>query len=85
MRLLADKAIAGFTVNTGNVKASLDRNPILVTALNSVIGYELGSRIAKQAYAENRPIIDVAEKMTDLSREELEALLDPARLAHPHD
>ncbi len=84
-RLLADKAIAGFIVNTETVKASLDRNPILVTALNSVIGYELGSKIAKQAYSANRPIIDVAEEMTDLSRDELEKLLDPTRLAHPHD
>jgi fumarate hydratase class II len=83
-RLMADKAIAGFSVNTELVKASLDRNPILVTALNSAIGYEQGARIAKQAYAENRPIIDVAERMTDLSRKELEKLLDPARLAHPH-
>lgn len=83
-RLLADKAIAGFTVNTEIVKASLARNPILVTALNNLIGYELGAKIAKQAFAENRPIIDVAESMTDLSREELEKLLDPARLAHPH-
>jgi len=84
-RLLADKAIAGFTVNTEIVKASLDRNPILVTALNNVIGYELGAKIAKQAYADNQAIIDVAEKMTDLSRDELEKLLDPTRLAHPHD
>jgi fumarate hydratase class II len=83
-RVLADKAIAGFTVNTKMVKASLDRNPILVTALNDVIGYELGAKIAKHAYAENKPIIDIAEQMTELSRNELEQLLDPARLAHPH-
>jgi fumarate hydratase class II len=84
-RLLADKAIADFTVNTEMIKASLDRNPILVTALNDVIGYELGAKIAKQAYAENKPIIDIAEQMTELSRDELETLLDPARLAYPHD
>jgi len=84
-RLLADKAIAGFVVNTEKVKASLDRNPILVTALNNVIGYELGAKIAKQAYAENQPILEVAEQMTDLSRDELEKLLDPSRLAYPHE
>jgi fumarate hydratase class II len=84
-RLLADKAIAGFIVNTEKVKASLDRNPILVTALNNVIGYELGAKIAKQAYADNQPILEVAEQMTDLSRDELEKLLDPSRLAYPHE
>ena len=79
-RLLADKAIAGFTVNEDNIKAALQKNPILVTALNSVIGYELGAKIAKTAYAEGRAVIDVAEDMTDLSRDELEKLLDPTKL-----
>ena len=79
-RLLADKAIAGFSVNEDNIKAALQKNPILVTALNSVIGYELGAKIAKTAYAEGRAVINVAEDMTDLSRDELEKLLDPAKL-----
>lgn len=38
-RMLADKAIAGFSVNHDNIEAALGRNPILVTALNPVIGY----------------------------------------------
>ena len=76
-RMLADKAIAGFSVNEDNIKLTLDRNPILVTALNSVIGYDLGAKIAKAAYADGRAVIDVAEEMTDLSREELTRLLDP--------
>ena len=84
-RLLADKAMAGFEINHEGIQGPLDRNPILVTALNNVIGYELGARIAKQAYKENRAVIDVAEEMTDLSREQLKALLDPVKLAYPHD
>ena len=77
---LADDAIAGFTVNEDNIRAALDRNPILVTALNPVIGYEKGAAIAKKAYAEKRPVKEVAKEMTDLSDEELERLLDPAAL-----
>jgi fumarate hydratase class II len=80
-RLLADKAVATFTVREENIKAALDRNPILVTALNRVIGYEKGAATAKQAYAEGRPIIDVAMETTGKSREELEQLLDPLKLA----
>jgi fumarate hydratase class II len=80
MRLLADKAIAEFSVNQDNIDAALAKNPILVTALNTVIGYELGAKIAKTAYAEGRAVIDVAEDMTDLSRKELEKLLDPKKL-----
>jgi len=60
---------------------ALDRNPILVTALNPVIGYEKGAAIAKKAYAEGKPIREVRRKMTDLPREELARLLDPADLA----
>ncbi len=79
-RLLADRAIATFTVKQERLDEALARNPILVTALNSVIGYEKGAAAAKQAYAEGRPIIDVALEVTDLSREELERLLDPLKL-----
>jgi fumarate hydratase class II len=79
-RMLADKAIEGFTVNQQNIEGALGKNPILVTALNPVIGYELGAKIAKTAYAEGRAVIDVAQQMTDLSREELERLLSPAEL-----
>jgi fumarate hydratase class II len=79
-RALADTSIAGFTVKTARLKDALTRNPILVTALNPVIGYEKGAAIAKKAYAEGRPIIDVAADETELSRDELEKLLDPAEL-----
>jgi fumarate hydratase class II len=80
-RLLADTAIAGFTVNQARLAEALDRNPILVTALNPVIGYEKGAAIAKKAYAQGKPVLEVAAAMTDLPREELVALLDPAELA----
>ncbi len=79
-QLMADNAIEGFTVNHNNLKEALARNPILVTALNSVIGYDLGAATAKQAYKEGRPILDVALETTGLERSELERLLDPAAL-----
>ena len=79
-RLLADRAIATFNVRRDNIESPLSRNPILVTALNSVIGYNAAAAVAKKAYQAGRPIIDVAEEETDLSREELERLLDPAKL-----
>jgi fumarate hydratase class II len=79
-RALADTAIAGFTINEARLKDALARNPILVTALNPVIGYEKGAAIAKKAYAEGKPIIEVAAKNTDLPLAQLQALLDPAEL-----
>jgi fumarate hydratase class II len=79
-RALADSAVAGFTVNRERLDEALDRNPILVTALNPVIGYEKGAAVAKKAYAEGRPVKEVAREMTDLTDEELDRLLDPAEL-----
>jgi len=77
---LADKAIEGFKVNEDKLREALDKNPILVTAMNHVIGYEKGAAVAKKAYAEGRPIMEVARQETDLSDEELARLLDPVAL-----
>jgi len=78
--LIADHAIAGFTVNKAKLDEDLARNPILVTALNPVLGYEKCAQIAKKAYAERRPILEEAMKQSGLSEAELRALLDPAAL-----
>ena len=77
---LANSAISGFTVNEDKISEALTKNPILVTALNPVIGYEKGVLIAKKAYAEGRPIKDVAREETDLTDDELDRLLDPTDL-----
>jgi fumarate hydratase, class II len=79
-RALADNCIADFVVNRANIEANLARNPILVTALNREIGYSTAAEIAKRAYQEGRPIIEVAAEMTNLPREKLAALLDPKKL-----
>jgi fumarate hydratase, class II len=79
-RALADAAIKGFTVNKARLDEALDRNPILVTALNAVIGYDKGAAIAKKAYKEGRAIRDVAAAETSLSPEQLRSLLDPLEL-----
>jgi len=78
--LLADKAIAGFKANEARVAELVEKNPILVTALNPVIGYEQGAKIAKKAYAEGRRLKDVAAELTQLKPEELDRLLDPRKM-----
>ncbi|MEE2000811.1 class II fumarate hydratase [Alkalimonas sp. MEB108] len=77
---LADQAIAGFTVNEVHIQQALHRNPMLVTALNPVIGYMKAAEIAKKAYQQKRPVLDVALEETNLTEKELKALLDPAKL-----
>ncbi len=78
--LLADKAIKGITINVDNLNAGVGRNPVLVTALNPEIGYELAADIAKEAYRTGRPVIDVAEERSGLDRARLEKLMDPLKL-----
>ena len=48
--------------------------------MNPVIGYEKGAAIAKQAYAQKRPIRELAAELTDLEPAELDRLLDPMEL-----
>jgi fumarate hydratase class II len=79
-RLLGRSAIAGFAVNAPRIAVALDRNPMLVTALAPVIGYDRAAAIAKRALAEGRPIAEVAAEMTDLDPKRLARLLDPATL-----
>jgi fumarate hydratase class II len=78
---LARRALDGLEVDAARLEAALSRNPMLVTALNPLIGYDRAAEIAKRARAEDRPILDVAVEMTGRPRDELAALLDPARLA----
>jgi len=80
-RVLADSAISDFTVREDNLQQTLAKNPILVTALNPIIGYAKAAEVAKSAYKQQRPIIDVAEEMTDIPRAELEKILAPKHLA----
>jgi fumarate hydratase, class II len=82
MRLLAEGAIDGLRVRRGRVAEALERNPILVTALNPVIGYEKAAAIAKRAYAEGRPVLEVAVEDTGMPEAELRRLLDPWALTH---
>lgn len=68
------------SVHTDRLKDWAGRNPIVITAINERIGYETGAKIAKQAYAQGRPVLDVAEEITGIPRAELAVLLDPVRL-----
>jgi fumarate hydratase class II len=79
-RALGERCIAGAEVDVARLEEVLALNPILVTALNPVIGYERAAAIAKRAYAERRPVFDVALEMSGLAEDELRRLLDPAAL-----
>ncbi len=76
----ADRSVSQLTVREEHIRSLIDKNPILVTALNPLIGYDLAAKIAKKAFAENRSLKEVAKEMCDLSMEELESALDPVKM-----
>ena len=72
--------VDSFSVTEEAVRNSLFKNPIIATKLNQVIGYDMASKIVKEAYKTNSSIFDIAEKMTSLTKAELVKILDPKKL-----
>ena len=72
--------IDAFKINQESIKFNLERNPIIATKLNETIGYDLASKIVKEAYKTNRSIVDITSEMTDLSKTQIIKLLDPKKL-----
>ena len=79
-RNLADRSVKLLSANRERIEDMVGRNPVLVTALNPLIGYDQAAKIAKKAFKENRPVKEVAKEMTDLSDEELDQALDPIKM-----
>jgi fumarate hydratase class II len=81
---MTDKVFAAFQPNVDNMTRALQKNPILATALNSVLGYDTAAKIAKRANAEHKSVLEIALEETTLGESELKAILDPLHLAKPH-
>ena len=75
-RAFTDKLMAGLTLNRGRTESWLARNPILVTALNPIIGYNNGAKVAKRALAEGKSVRQVVLEMGLMEAEELDKALD---------
>ncbi len=79
-RNLAERSVSRIVVREDHINSLTGKNPILVTTLNPLIGYELSAKIAKKSFEENRPLKEVAMEMCDLSEEELDNALDPIKM-----
>ncbi|MES9856351.1 MAG: class II fumarate hydratase [Sedimenticola sp.] len=82
---LEEQAISCFEVAPVSLGQHVKHNVMLVTALTPRIGYELAGKIARTALEQGREVIDVAYELSGLHEEELHQLLDPLRMARPHD
>jgi len=76
----AERSVQGVKANKEKIQQMVGKNPVLVTALNPLIGYDKAAKIAKKAFSEDRAVMEVAREMTDLSEEELKKALDPINM-----
>jgi fumarate hydratase class II len=83
--VLADKAVGTFEVDRERLARALAANPVLVTALTTEIGYDMGAEVARRADAEKRTVLEVAREVTGLDDATLQRLLDPRRLTGDRD
>jgi fumarate hydratase class II len=77
VRAFTDKLMVGLIVNRETAEGWLSRNPILVTALNPIIGYNNGAAVAKKSLAEGKSVKQVVLELSLMSEEELDVALDP--------
>lgn len=78
--LLSEKAIKGMVVNKERIRELTEKNPIIATVLNSLIGYDKTAEVVKKALRENKGIKDVVVEMHILSPDEAERILDPKKM-----
>jgi len=76
IRAFTDKLMVGLVVNREKAESWLSRNPILVTALNPIIGYNNGAAVAKKSLAEGKSVKQVILEMGLMTEAELDAALD---------
>jgi fumarate hydratase class II len=75
-QVFADRCVAGIEANEQRARELVEKNAIIVTALNPHIGYDNGARIAKEAVATGRSVRELVLEAGLLSAEELDAALD---------
>ncbi len=86
-RLLGDACVSfnnklatGIKANIERIKSHLNNSLMLVTALNTHIGYEKAAEIAKKAHNENSTLREAALSLGYLSEKEFDEWVDPKKM-----
>ena len=80
-RNFAERCVEGLEA-TDRGPALLDKNPILATALNPLIGYDESAKLAKEAFKTGRTIRELARER-GLTDEQIDSVLDPGAMTKP--
>src|ERR1039458_8570189 len=83
LRAFTEKCIADITANAKRNEAYAQSTVSLATALNPYIGYAKAAEIAKESVATGKSIIEIARAKRYLSEEQINEILDPARMTEP--
>lgn len=75
-----DHCAIGIEPNRDNLKKNLDNSLMLVTALNTHIGYEKAAEIAKKAFKENTTLKAAALSLGYLTEDEFDRWVDPSKM-----
>jgi fumarate hydratase, class II len=82
-RSFADNCVVGIEANVERIEQLLHQSLMLVTALNSRIGYETAAAVAKKAYAEGTTLKEAALALGLLTAEEFDELVRPEKMLGP--
>lgn len=82
-KMLSEKCVKGITVNQDRCNELLDKSLMLVTNLNSVIGYDKAAAVAKKAYKENKSLREILLTEKLLTEDQIQKLLDPSTMLSP--
>ena len=80
VQAFTDKLIVGLILNRERTESWLSRNPILVTALNPIIGYNNGALVAKKALAEGKSVREVVLELGLMEADDLDRALDARKM-----
>jgi fumarate hydratase class II len=91
VRLLADASesftkncVVGIKANEEKIDQIMKESLMLVTALNSHIGYDKSAKIAKKAHADGSTLKESALALGYLTSEQFDEWVDPTKMLGPH-
>ncbi|HEV8391735.1 MAG TPA: class II fumarate hydratase [Dongiaceae bacterium] len=78
-----DNCVAGITVNLSRIKQLLEQSLMLVTALNTHIGYDNAAKVAKKAHKEGKSLKQAAMELDLLTSAQFDQWVKPADMLGP--
>ncbi|KTD87673.1 aspartate ammonia-lyase [Paenibacillus etheri] len=82
-QVFTDFCLAGIEANKEKLERDVERSVGIITAVNPHLGYEVVSRIAREAILTGESVRELCLKYNVLSEEELTLILDPYEMTHP--